>query len=1032
MFKVRLTAAACLVSSALLGLPLAALSQTVVNSDVAPEQFNGVALVAGPAPRISAPGKVQVAVRLSDQPLAMALGANAKQGGGSMTLAQRQAYMAMLKQKQDTLMAQIRALGGIELGRVGKAYNAVMISADSHKLPQIARLAGVSAIRPLIDHQKSLTSSVPYVGAAALQTSGFTGVGVKIAILDSGIDYTHRNLGGSGLLADFTTASSTPTVIPAGLFPSAKVIGGYDFVGETWPVGAEAPDPNPIDAGSQAGHGTHVADIAAGASLDGLHKGVAPGAKLYAVKVCSSVSTSCSGLAILQALDWVMDPNGDLNFSVAADVVNLSLGSNYGQREEASTEAVSNVVRFGIVVAVAAGNAGDRPYIVSSPSNASEAISVAQTSMPNAVGIPLVVNSPASIAGTYSNTATVDWAPIVSGFSGIVKRAGATGSAAALACTLANTVDFSGRVALIDRGACAVSIKTANAAAKGAIGVIISLVAAGDAITFSYGGGTPLVETLIVTRAIGNTLKSVSAETAVVTVSPAVTIPLVGSMASSSARGPTFNFSAIKPEIGAPGASVSAIFGTGTTQGGFGGTSGATPMVAGAAAQLLQKFPNATPVEVKSRLMNSAHTTVYTNPATLPGELAPISRIGGGELRVDRAAGISTGVWDATNPFNVGLAFGTPRLAANTVLSKKVAVRNYSAGTRTYTITPSFRYANDAASGAVTLSAPATITVPGNGTAAFALNLSVNAASLPAWNLSSASNQGNGSLLQGVEFDGYVTLSQGGENTTVPWHILPHKSANVIPGTSTVALAGGASGLLPVSNLNSVLDGVTDVFALTGTSPLISSAAPAYGSGEAIIDLKAVGVRPGSDGVNNLVQFAIATHGDRAHPAYPAEFDVYVDVNNDGIDDFVIFNAENGGFGVSGQTVVALFNLSNGAQTIRFFADADLNSSTMIYTVRAADMGLALGQKFRYSVYAFDNYNTGNLTDAIENMTHTLSTPAYSIGGTGFNLPAGAAGNVTVNKVAGGAAASPSQTGLLLLHRNAKAARESDVIKVTP
>src|SRR6185503_17536259 len=116
-----------------------------------------------------------------------------------------------------------------------------------------------------------------------------------------------------------------------GLFPTAKVIEGFDFVGEVWPNGPLAPDPDPIDFD---GHGSHVADIAAGRSSDGLHKGVAPGSSLLAVKVCSAVATSCSGLAILQGLDFAIDPNGDGDLSDAVDVVNMSLGSNYGQRED--------------------------------------------------------------------------------------------------------------------------------------------------------------------------------------------------------------------------------------------------------------------------------------------------------------------------------------------------------------------------------------------------------------------------------------------------------------------------------------------------------------------------------------------------------------------------------------------------------------------------------------------------------------------------------------------------------------------------
>jgi subtilisin family serine protease len=946
--------------------------------------------------------------------------------------------MAALKTKQDALMKQVKTLGGTEIARLGKAYNALVISADASKLPQIARLPGVSAVRPVVNHEKALSSTVPYVGAKALQDLGLTGLGVKVAVLDSGIDYTHRNLGGSGLSADFNAAAAAAAgVAPAALYPSAKVIGGFDFVGESWPNGPLLQDGNPIDAGVGSGHGTHVADIAAGASLDGLHKGVAPGAKLYAVKVCSSVSTSCNGLAILQGLEWSMDPNGDLDFSDAADIVNLSLGASYGQRENPSTEALSNVVRFGIVAAVSAGNSADRPFILGSPSNTAEAISVAQTQMPGAGAVPLVVTAPAGIAGVYANTATLDWAPIGAGFGGTLRRAGPSGSANALACDLGTTIDFTGTVALIDRGVCSVSIKVANAANRGAIGVIIANNASGDAPTFSFGGGAPMVPSLVITQATGNVLKSVPDNTAQVTVSPANSIPLAGSMAATSSRGPAYNFAAIKPEIGAPGASVSAINGTGDGTGGFGGTSGAAPMVAGAAALLLQKFPNAAPPEIKARLMNAANQTVYINPATQPGVLAPITRIGAGELRVNAAAALTTGLWDASNTYSPALSFGSPRATGMMTLSKKVAVRNYSATPRTYTITRSFRYADDAASGAVVLNAPASIAVPANGTAAFTLSLALDASKLPNWNFSSAANQGNGALLQGVEFDGYITVADGTDGASVPWHVLPRKSANVVAATN-VALGGAPSGNLPISNIGGAISGPLEIFALTGTSPQISGQQPAYGGGQAIVDLRAAGVRAVDVGGLGL-QFGISTYGERAHPAYPAEFDIYVDANNDGVFDAVVYNAENGAFASSGQTIVYVQKLNpngsnNGGAVARFYAGADLMSGNMIMTVLASDLGVTdPNQQIRFSVYAFDNYFTGSQTDAIVNMVYTPAMPRFASPiGNSLGVPSGFNGSLPVSHNPAGAAASPSQSGLLLLNGLAKAGREVDAVVVTP
>jgi hypothetical protein len=97
------------------------------------------------------------------------------------------------------------------------------------------------------------------------------------------------------------------------------------------------------------------------APQDGAHKGITPGADLYAVNVCSSVSTARNGEATLLGLDRVTDPSGDLDLSHAAELVSLPLGSSYSQCADDSTRAVSNAVRFGIVAAISAGYSADQP-----------------------------------------------------------------------------------------------------------------------------------------------------------------------------------------------------------------------------------------------------------------------------------------------------------------------------------------------------------------------------------------------------------------------------------------------------------------------------------------------------------------------------------------------------------------------------------------------------------------------------------------------------------------------------------------------
>jgi minor extracellular serine protease Vpr len=226
----------------------------------------------------SGTGEVEVVVRLSTASLAeqfvsqrVQIDPSSRANGSAL-----RAYRGTLQAQQDTLVDRIQALGGRPLARLTKALNAVVIRVDASLLPEIAQLPGVAGIRPVGRYELHLGETVPYIGAAQVQSSGFDGQGIRVAVLDSGIDYLHRNLGGAGDPSQYL--NNDPTIIEAGTFPTGKVVGGYDFVGNAWPSDSLAPDSDPLDDGPAGGHGTHVADIIAGRSSDGTHVGVAPGA----------------------------------------------------------------------------------------------------------------------------------------------------------------------------------------------------------------------------------------------------------------------------------------------------------------------------------------------------------------------------------------------------------------------------------------------------------------------------------------------------------------------------------------------------------------------------------------------------------------------------------------------------------------------------------------------------------------------------------------------------------------------------------
>jgi minor extracellular serine protease Vpr len=631
-----------------------------------------------------------------------------------------------LRQQQAALLSRVQALdpNARVIAQTQIVLNAVFVEVDASILPQLANDPAVLRIAPVGNYEKDLSETVPYIGASAVQDSGFTGKGIKVAVLDSGIDYTHAALGGSGDTADYF--NNDPNIIEPGTFPTAKVVGGYDFVGSVWPFGPEMPDPDPLDDGPEAGHGTHVAHIIGGMG------GVAPDVDLYAVKVCSSVSTSCSGIALIQGMEFSADPNGDGRMNDRVDIINMSLGASYGQPfDDDLSAAVDNATKMGILTVASAGNSSDKPYANGTPSAAPTALSVAQTSVPSAF-LPLMqILAPANIAGNFPAVFQPWSAPLTSVIEAPVQYGdGASGNL--LGCAPFAPGSLAGKIVLVDRGACNFSLKIKNVGEAGGLIGIIGLVAPGDPFEGGDGGDRPIdIPGYMVSQTVSNRLKSGLPNT-VVRFDPNVGLPLAGVMVGSSSRGPQHeNTTLIKPEIGAPGASISAIAGTGTGEGPFGGTSGAAPMVAGSAALLLEGFGGAkatangtppglaighglSPIEVKALLMNNGETNIINDALT--GALAPITRIGGGEVRVDRALAAPVAAWDNDVPSG-SLSFGFVDVADDVVtLTKTVRIRNYDNTQRTYSVTPTFRFADDVTNGAVSVSAPSSVLVrPGLG-----------------------------------------------------------------------------------------------------------------------------------------------------------------------------------------------------------------------------------------------------------------------------------------------------------------------------
>ncbi|MFC0046922.1 S8 family serine peptidase [Rheinheimera tilapiae] len=245
---------------------------------------------------------------------------------------------------------QARVTG--QFSQLENALTVTLTAPDKQQLvEQIAQLPGVKAIYPEQLVRAFLSQSVPKIEAPKvweMQRDGLPvkGKNIRVAILDTGVDYSHEALGGC---------------FGAG----CKVAGGYDFV---------AKDNDPMDVN---GHGTHVASIVAGQSAT--ITGVAPEASIYAYKVLADNGYG-SNFDVISALEKAVDPDGDPQTRDGVQIINMSLGYDSRDANDPLVVAVNNAAKAGALVVVAAGNSGPAAESLGSPGIASEALTVANTS----------------------------------------------------------------------------------------------------------------------------------------------------------------------------------------------------------------------------------------------------------------------------------------------------------------------------------------------------------------------------------------------------------------------------------------------------------------------------------------------------------------------------------------------------------------------------------------------------------------------------------------------------------------------------
>jgi len=433
--------------------------------------------------------------------------------------------------------------------------------------------------------QTYLERSVPFVGTEIPRLDGIDGTGIKVAVIDTGVDYNHPDLFGWG--------------------PDGKVVGGFNFVQEGEP---------PLDTN---GHGTQVAGVIA---ADGQIVGIAPKAKILAYKV-SEDGEGVSSESIIKAIEKAIEDG--------ADVINISLGVN--QTNAKIERAVSYALEKEIFVVTAAGNDGPGLKSIGSPGRNSGSVTVGATynNLTSSLVATLEVDEkPYTVIPMVGSTKLEESikGKIIFGGHGKIEDLEGINAADAILIVERGS-DVEGELLYF-------SIKESNAADAGAKALIVyndkQGIFLGELIhEFIDPDYTPRIPVVSIDREEGLEIKESIKNGNKATMNLFYNPDFV---AHFSSRGPVSPFY-IKPEIVAPGAYIN------TTQNHAGynftsGTSYAAPHVSGAAALLLQKNPDLHHHEIKSLLLTTVEPV-----SDAYGQEFSLSDTGAGRLDIGNAYG---------------------------------------------------------------------------------------------------------------------------------------------------------------------------------------------------------------------------------------------------------------------------------------------------------------------------------------------------------------------------------------------------------
>jgi minor extracellular serine protease Vpr len=848
--------------------------------------------------------------------------------GGAQSKAAEVNTADAARASQSAAISQAKSMGGDVVFRYDVLVNGFSAQLSQQAASALAARSDVASVQPVSVVHKENETSVPFIGAPEVwHDFGARGQGMNVAVVDTGVDYTHANFGGPGTVSAYE--SNNPNYIETDPdtgepnFPTDKVTKGYDFVGSNYDVVDDdlggnnedptndipRPDPDPLD---RDGHGSHTAGTCCGLGVPGqIGKGVAPKANVWAVKVWDEGNSTDD--VLVRGYEYAMDPNGDGDTSDAADVISFSGGVDYGTLNSVEARAAQRVVDLGTVFVASAGNSGNQAtggsaYITGTPANARGVISVA-ASIDQFVAQTLTVDTPPTPLPDGGLMVPQDWAaPLDTDITDQIIDAREFDEPAdpenpapsdRMLCDSTPAGSFDGHIALVFKGAtgggdCTGSEKVFRAQEMGASAVVLwngfgglpSALGPGDfvdqitipAAMISTDDSETLGDTISPDAASGN-FNGV-ATTVTLHADPSVIPGHEDSMTDFTSEGPARLTNDLKPDISAPGFDIkSTAVGTGTEGAKLSGTSMAAPHVSGVATLLRQIHPTWKPDRIKAVLMNQATRDLKNNDLS-----APVSAtvMGAGRVQADESA-------KAVSVAEPGsLSYGLQHLTGTRSEVRTFTVKNVDKKSHTYTVDGEDRYWDfDPAMTDISISldnnayGPSqTFTLAKNKKQKVYVSLQLDPSVI------SETEQENGWYYFHPNMDGTITVHQNGQggDPKVAWHVAPLAASTDSLTASNLDLGGGPA-VMALNGGGAAVDyadlyqlGDTDSVNGTSEEDIVATGARSF-TGSTVGDDTPEGVPSGTDEAGGNTWLEFLTQDDE--PTETVEFGVQTaDVHN--------------------------------------------------------------------------------------------------------------------------------------------------------